>query len=278
MGEHDAARAAEAIGRQRTSMAEQVRYVAIGDSYTEGVGDELPDGMTRGWADLVAEGLAYSRHEPLEYANLAIRGRLIRPIIEEQLEAALALKPTMLSFNGGGNDLLRPFTSVEQVAELYGLVHRRCHEEGVHALIVSGGNPTRMLPRGRTMNKRFNALLAEVERVLRDAEGLTLVLPWKDPVLQDERFWSDDRLHLNTRGHHRAAATVLEALGAVPRTEWWDLPVDSPQRSTGLAYYRQHVAPWVGRRLTRRSSGDGCTPKFPEWIEVGPQRGIVGLS
>lgn len=259
-------------------MAEQVRYVAIGDSYSEGVGDELPDGQVRGWTDLVAEGLSYSRHEPLEYANLAVRGRLIRPIVDEQLERALELNPTMLSFNGGGNDLLRPFASVEQVAELYARVYQRCHERGVHALIVSGANPTKMLPRGKAMNKRFNRLLAEVERVLRDAEDVTIVTPWRDPMLQDQRFWSDDRLHLNTAGHHRVAAIVLEALGAVPRTEWWDLPFESPQRSTGLAYYRQYVAPWVGRRLTGRSSGDGRGPKFPEWIEVGPQRGIIGLS
>ena len=46
--------------------------------------------------------------EPIEYANLAIRGRLVWPIVEEQLEPALALKPTHLSFNGGGNDMLRP--------------------------------------------------------------------------------------------------------------------------------------------------------------------------
>ena len=81
-----------------------VRYVAIGDSFTEGVGDELPDGRVRGWADLVAHGWADAVGEPVEYANFAIRGKLVWPIIDQQLEPALALKPTHLSFNGGGND------------------------------------------------------------------------------------------------------------------------------------------------------------------------------
>ncbi|MBN9188474.1 MAG: SGNH/GDSL hydrolase family protein, partial [Microbacterium sp.] len=95
-----------------------VRFVAIGDSFTEGVGDELPDGRVRGWADLVAQGWADAAGEPIEYANLAIRGKLIQPIVDEQLEPALALKPTHLSFNGGGNVMLRPRTSVSHVADL----------------------------------------------------------------------------------------------------------------------------------------------------------------
>ena len=83
-------------------------YAAIGDSFTEGVGDELPDGTVRGWADFVALGLAAAAREPVRYANLAIRGRKLGPIVDEQLEAAIALRPEVISFNGGGNDMLRP--------------------------------------------------------------------------------------------------------------------------------------------------------------------------
>src|SRR6478735_12808507 len=92
-----------------------VRYVAIGDSFTEGVGDELPDGHVRGWADLVAQGWADATAQPVEYANFAIRGKLIQPIVEQQLEPALALRPTHLSFNGGGNDMLRPKASTARI-------------------------------------------------------------------------------------------------------------------------------------------------------------------
>nr|BFE73131.1 hypothetical protein GCM10020092_064320 [Actinoplanes digitatis] len=58
-----------------------MRYVAIGDSFTEGMGDELPDGSVRGWADLVAAGLAAELTGEVSYANLAIRGRLLEPIV-----------------------------------------------------------------------------------------------------------------------------------------------------------------------------------------------------
>ena len=57
-------------------------FVAIGDSFTEGVGDELPDGSVRGWADFLAAGLATSQGEPVRYANLAIRGRKMRAFLD----------------------------------------------------------------------------------------------------------------------------------------------------------------------------------------------------
>ncbi len=119
-----------------------VRYVAIGDSFTEGVGDELPDGTVRGWADLAAQGWADAAGEPIEYANLAIRGKLIEPIVAQQLEPALALKPTHLSFNGGGNDMLRPRTGIERIVDLFDHVVRRCDEEGVQLIVLSGANPS----------------------------------------------------------------------------------------------------------------------------------------
>lgn len=114
-----------------------VRFVAIGDSFTEGVGDELPDGRVRGWADIAAQGWADAAGHTIQYANLAIRGKLAWPIVEEQLEPALALNPTHLSFNGGGNDMLRPRTSIEHIADTFSRVLRRCDEQGVTVILLS---------------------------------------------------------------------------------------------------------------------------------------------
>jgi lysophospholipase L1-like esterase len=78
------------------------RYTALGDSFTEGIDDPYPDGRSfRGWADLVAESLG------VEYANLAVRGRLFDAVVSEQVEPALAMKPDLISFAAGGNDVLR---------------------------------------------------------------------------------------------------------------------------------------------------------------------------
>lgn len=252
-------------------MQHKVRYVAIGDSFTEGVGDEVLPGTPRGWADLVAQGWADLGGEPIGYANLAIRGRLAWPIVEEQLEPALALKPTHLSFNGGGNDMLRPKTPLSRIADTFSQVLRRCDEEGVQLILLSGADPTRHLPLGRMIQRRGDLLSdAVLDRVV-DRPDVIRALNWPDKTLAGPGFWAPDRLHMNARGHHRVAARVLTSLGFEPPAEWWALPeqaVEAKQRQ--VAYYREHVAPWVRRRLTGTSSGDGRAPKYAGFTTVEP--------
>lgn len=251
---------------------EAMRLVSIGDSFTEGVGDELPDGTPRGWADLLASGLARDRGEPVEYANLAIRGRLAGQIVDEQLEPALALEPTALTFNGGGNDLMRPRADLDRLRALTEHVILRCLETGVRPIILSGGNPSGGLPMGRRI-QRLGDLLTVVARELTDRYDVTFADNWSDAELARADYWSDDRLHLNTAGHHRVAARVLSTLGASYPPEWM-APAGAVRAAPGLAenvrYYRRYVAPWVRRRLTGRSSGDDRTAKYLDWTVVGP--------
>ena len=248
-----------------------VRFVAIGDSFTEGVGDELPDGRTRGWADLVAQGWANAAGQAIQYANLAIRGKLIWPIVEEQLEPALALNPTHLSFNGGGNDMLRPRTSISRVVDAFSRVLERCDEQGVRLILLSGANPSGQLPLGGLVQRRGDQLSRAVVERIEDRPDVIRALNWPDHELSRPPYWSQDRLHMNARGHHRVAARVLDALGEDPPPAWWSLP-EIPDAGTlrGIAYYREHVAPWVRRRLTRTSSGDGRTAKYADWVTIEP--------
>lgn len=246
---------------------DDVRFVAIGDSFTEGVGDEQPDGSVRGWADLVAEGWGRSRGEPIEYANLAVRGKLVWPIVAEQLEPALALKPTHLSFNGGGNDMLRPRTSMSYIADAFSQVLRRCEEEGVQLILLSGANPSAQLPLSRLIQHRGDVMSSEVVSRMRGADVIQ-ALNWPDAELSDPSYWSEDRLHMNARGHHRVAARVLDALGQAVPDGWWSLPA-TPVPALGRAeYFRAHLGPWVKRRLTGTSSGDGRAAKYASWHTV----------
>lgn len=251
----------------------RIHYVAIGDSFTEGVGDEQPDGTVRGWADLVAQGLANAVGEPIQYANLAIRGRLLGPIIDEQLEPALALRPTLLSFNGGGNDMLRPGTDITWIADKTEAALRRVQEAGVQPLLLAGANPTAGLPSGKRVQAKGDELTraatAIVERLGIDA----FCDNWSDPVLAQRQYWSHDRLHLAPVGHHRVATNVLRSLGYAHPADWIvDAdPVPKPTRTEQLRYTRDHVLPWIKRRLTGRSSGDGRTAKYPEWVTVTPR-------
>lgn len=250
----------------------EVRFVAIGDSFTEGVGDERPDGSVRGWADLTAQGWADSRGESIQYANLAIRGKLIWPIVAQQLEPALALKPTHLSFNGGGNDMLRPRTSIGHIADAFSQVLRRCDEEGVTLILLSGANPSAQLPMSRLIQRRGDVMSDAVVQRIAERPDVVRALNWPDAELSDPSFWSQDRLHMNSRGHHRVAARVLDALGERVPEGWWTMPeIPDVVRLAQREYVREHLGPWVRRRLTGTSSGDGRQPKFGgTWMQVDP--------
>ncbi|OHV60619.1 MULTISPECIES: SGNH/GDSL hydrolase family protein [unclassified Pseudofrankia] len=250
-----------------------MRYVAIGDSFTEGVGDERDDGAPRGWADLVAAGLAV-HHHPAEvwYANLAVRGRLLEPIITEQLDAALALDPapTILTLNGGGNDMMRPGADVARLSALTARAVDRCLEAGVTPLLLAGADPSNRLPFGRTLHRRAAELTDAAADLARD-RGVLFVNVFADTEIREARYWSEDRLHLNPLGHHRAATFVLAALGvAAPPPPPADEVLPRSRRLAEAGYYWRHVRPWLARRLTGRSSGDGRDAKHSTWALVKP--------
>ncbi|MFF1572122.1 SGNH/GDSL hydrolase family protein [Leifsonia sp. NPDC058292] len=255
-------------------------YIAIGDSFTEGVGDDLPDGRVRGWADFVALGLAMaasssaaSGAQPVTYANLAIRGRKLGPLLAEQLEPAIAQRPELISLNGGGNDIMRPKVSTESVVRQLEEATERVTSAGIHMLLLSGANPSDHLPMGNLVSRRGDELDAAAHKLF-PREKATFVDNWADPVLRDLRYWSADRLHLNATGHARVASNVLTALGVPVPAEWGveEVAAAPPgQRSRRTAeYYRRYVLPWIGRRLTGRSSGDGRVAKIATLTPVDP--------
>lgn len=253
-----------------------MRYVAIGDSFTEGVGDEQPDGSVRGWADLVAAGLAAASGEPVQYANLAIRGRLLAPIVTEQLDAALTLDPlpTVITLNGGGNDMLRPRTDVSRLVALTSQAIRRCAEKDVRLVLLSGPDPSRQLPFGRMIRRRGEELTTH-GAALAAKHGLTFVNCFHDTEVQRPQYWSADRLHLNAAGHERVAGLVLATLGGTPKPDpVRGAPPEARRLVTEARYYWEHVRPWVQRRLRGHSSGDTVNSKHRDWtvIAVAPGR------
>lgn len=249
-----------------------MRYLAIGDSFTEGVGDDLPDGTVRGWADLVALGLATSVGEPVQYANLAIRGRLVTPIMTDQVDQALALQPapTLVTLNGGGNDMLRPGMSAERIIDLTERAAVRLGEAGTRVVLLCGPDPSGGLPMGGLVHSRAELLTSMVHE-LGDRLGVTVADVFHDLEIRRSGYWSADRLHLNAAGHHRVATLVLAELGHTDVTPVLPPGPDLVRSPIGEArYYFQYVRPWVGRRLRRRSSGDGRTAKYPDWTDVVP--------
>jgi len=262
------------------------RYLALGDSFTEGLWD-LPEGTPhdapgvrlRGWADRLAEALSSRRvaagQAPLEYANLAIRGRLVRPIVREQLPAALAYSPDLVSLVAGGNDILRPKVDIDDISAVIDDAVGRLRAAGADVLMATGfdvsGNPIVELTRGRV--GQFNANLWSIARK-HDAHVLDL---WGMRSLHDLRLWADDRIHLRPEGHRRVAQAALVALGLVPDDGLWDVPMSGrgpvPWReraSSDAQWARDHLLPWATRRLRAQSSGDERVAKDTRPEPFGP--------
>ncbi|WP_411699145.1 SGNH/GDSL hydrolase family protein [Conyzicola sp.] len=236
-------------------------YVAVGDSFTEGVGDETPSGGVRGWADLVALGLALAGPEPVTYANLAIRGRLLAPIAGPQLDAGIALQPELLSLNGGGNDIMRPRVSISAITDQLVAAVERATGSGCHVLLVSGANPTRHIPLGGFIKTRGDEFARGIRSRL-PLDNVTFVDNWADDELAELRYWSRDKLHLGPLGHERVAGNVLATLGVELPDGWSGGATALHHEQRTSEYWREYVLPWIGRRLTGRSSGDNRAPKI----------------
>ncbi len=251
------------------------RYVAIGDSFTEGVGDvddTRPNGV-RGWADRVAEVLG-ARDPEFRYANLAIRGRKLPAVLAQQVEPAIALRPDLVSVYAGGNDIMRPKVDLDVLVASYGAALGRLRAAGAHLVVFTGYDVGRAPVMGR-LRGRF-ALYNELVREVADDLDATVVDFWRMREYRDPRLWAVDRIHMSTLGHRHMAAKVLDVLGVPHDLALDPLPTLEPltgaaKREADLAWARAHAAPWVQRRLTGKSSGDGLEPRFGALTATGQE-------
>ncbi len=243
------------------------RFVAVGDSQTEGVGDPYPDGAERGWADRFAHALDESS-PGLMYANLAIRGRRIAQIHEEQLEPALALEPDLVSLIAGLNDMIRPGFDLDETIGHMDTMQAAFRDAGATVLTITYPDPDGLAPIGRLLREKtfaFNQALRETA----ERNGALLLDLETTPISSDPRIWCDDRLHLNSEGHRRLSIGMSSLIGA-DREDWLAALPDEPgpgrlvTAGRDLRWAWSFFIPWIGRRLTGRSSGDGRFAKRPE--------------
>jgi lysophospholipase L1-like esterase len=248
------------------------RYVAIGDSSTEGLDDPRASGGFRGWADRLAESIATAQG-PLLYANLAIRGRRTRQILLEQLEPALHMRPDLVTLFCGTNDVLARRFDPGAVAADVERMQCALRERGATVLGFTLPDLRALIPGARWISPRVVAL----NQALREAAARSgAVVDFAEhAVTSDPRLWSEDRLHANSAGHERIAAALAHALG-LPGTDgsWAEpLPELGPmgvleRLAVERHWARRYLLPWVWRHLRGRSSGDGRGPKRPELLFV----------
>ena len=256
-------------------------FAALGDSFTEGLDDPRADqGGYLGWADRFAQLLA-ARQPGLRYANLAVRGKRLGQVAEEQVPQAIAMAPDLVSLAAGGNDMLRVRADPDALAQVFDDVVVTLLGAGCQVAIFTGFDPR--FPVLRLIRGKVAAYNMHLRAIAR-RHGCHVVDLWAMPVLRDPRAWSADRLHLTPDAHRRVALRTCEVLG-VDVTEDWRAPWPAADTVTGgisasgraawlaarrmdLRWAREHAAPWVARRVRGVSSGDGVDPKRPELLPL----------
>ncbi|MGN7800972.1 SGNH/GDSL hydrolase family protein [Leifsonia sp. 22587] len=256
------------------------RYVALGDSLTEGLCDSAPGAPDAflGWADRLAgilDGDARLAGDSVEFANLAVRGRRISDVVEAQIPHALQLRPDLVSVMIGGNDLMSPSADPDALAARLETGIRTLRDSGATVLLANIFDPqfAFFLKPFRGRAAVFNA---NIWSIARDQRAVVLDV-WGVREFRDPAMWASDRVHLSTRGHRLLAAHAAHALGVPyaevsgPEAAAVPEPPAPPDELPLRTWLRVYAIPWVARRLRHVSTGDGRGPKLPV-----PQR--VGLS
>lgn len=255
------------------------RYVALGDSFTEGMCDDDPAAMASpdepdryaGWADRLARhlgDLAAAQGDPFEYANLAVRGRLLDDVVGPQLEQALELSPDLVSLVGGGNDLLRPAVDVDSLGARVEAAVVRLRAAGIDVLLATPTDP-RDSGIFRPLRLRHAVHAANISTIAA-RHGCHVLDLWGLKSIQDWQMWAADRIHLSTPGHLRVADAARVALGLPPADAAYRRklpPLPPAARAEELRahaeWLREYAGPWVERRVRGTSSGDAFGPKRP---------------
>lgn len=246
----------------------EYRYVALGDSFTEGLHDRHTDGSLRGWADRVAEELdVCAVGTSVRYANLAVRGKLLRDVVDEQLPRALAMRPQLVTIAAGGNDVLRPRFDADAAGAIFHDTVRALAATGARVVVFTGFRPYR-LPLATRIVARASAYNDHIRRAADDF-GCGLVDMWDLEFFRDHLVWAEDRLHLSALGHRLVAAQVIEVLGLDRRAAvdavsgGVTVPGWRDARGADLRWAREHLWPFVLRTLRGVSTGDGRSAKRP---------------
>lgn len=242
------------------------RYVALGDSLTEGLCDPAPDGALRGWADRLA--LLLAARGGLHYANLAIRSKRVADVCGTQLERALQLRPDLVSILVGANDLVKHRADVPALARRVEDAVVQLRAIGADVLLVTPFLPGRRA--ASIYTRRFSAFATALAGVAART-GAILMDTDLHPTLRERPNWGEDLVHLSSRGHRFLAYRAGEIL-AVPHADALgvlDAALHEHESIGAGLWWRRHALPWVWRRLHGRAAGDGRVAKHDDYVYLG---------
>ncbi len=282
---HRSALPGQASDHRASGRSRWRRYVALGDSFAEGLDDPDGNGGFHGWADRLAAQLAFGE-DGVRYANLAIRGRRTRRILDEQLAPAIALKPDLVTLSCGTNDVVARRFDLETVATDIERLHAEIAATGATLVAFTLPDLSPIMLLGRLVAPRVRALNEAIREISRRS-GARLLDFDPYPIVGDPRMWSADRLHANSAGHRRIAGAIAHLLDLPDSNESWAEPlpeVAAPSAARRLAlearWASDYLIPWWWRHLRGRSSGDSVVAKRAtlETVKGTPLEALVGAE
>lgn len=255
-------------GPHDATPASVIRFVALGDSLTAGLGDGVSMGRDhapaalagRGFAALLAAMLAPPGH--VHYENLARTGATAHEVRVRQLPVALALRPALACVVAGMNDVLKPTFDPLRLRQNLVWSIGRLRADGVVVLTARLPDPGALLPLPgpveRVLAERVGHLNAAIDAAAARDPGVLVVDLGQHPAVRRRSTFDVDRVHPGPHGHRliaRAFAERLRQSGMMLA----DLPepVQAPPPPATLEHLRWIATigvPWlVGRvRVLRR--------------------------
>jgi len=226
------------------------RYVAIGDSSTEGLMDLDGEGGFHGWSRRLATRID-SLQGGLMYANFGVRGLTTRQILDQQVVPASAMKPDLVTMFSGTNDSIGPKFDVRAVERDMEHMQRTFTDAGATVLTFTLPDLTPIMPIARLIAPRIHAMNDAVRNSASRSGAICLDFA-AYPVATDPRLWHEDRIHANAAGHQRIADALASALNLPGTDDSWqhDLPSIAAPSFSGkclaeIMWGWRHLLPWI---------------------------------
>ena len=248
------------------------KYVALGDSLTEGLGDDgfSKNRKDKGWADRLANLLACeaaNAGQSFSYANLAIRGQNTLSILTCQLELALDMKPDLVTIMTGANDLRSLNERLPSMVALMRGAISRLQAIGTKVVLISLAQPAHLdfaksfVQRSKVWAQTLQELASELDVELVNVNQMA--------VFSSLQYWSGDLVHYSARGHIKITNAVAEQLKLEVRD--YSEPMAGLEKLSVLHMIKWSIVdvlPFIGRQIRGVNAGTGMEPKELNLREV----------
>ncbi|WP_082187231.1 SGNH/GDSL hydrolase family protein [Bacillus cereus] len=187
------------------------RFVAIGDSFTEGIGDEVEEIALKSWVDHFVQLCV----NDIEYANFAKRGLVTKEIRSQQLEKALTFNPDLVSLIAGANDVLKGRWNHKAYKNDMEFMIDTLSKTDADIMIASLPDFTVRLPFSSEKKQVLKEQLLEANEIILSLSReykLHHVDFWNHHLVNDNTLWSTDLIHPNSKGYVKVAELIFSSL------------------------------------------------------------------